>query len=103
MQVMRYILLFLVLVIVVLVAAYVFVPVEQMQARAKDTIQQAQTLHTSLDFDTVVDGFGALFERQEYVPGGGGGQESAVDVVDVPPQSVDETIFEGESDAILVR
>ena len=63
---MRAVLLFLVLVIVLLVA-YILVPVEQMQLRAKDTIQQAQSLHTSLDFDTVVDGFDSLFGEQEYV------------------------------------
>ena len=68
---MRVVLLFLVLVIVVLVA-YILVPVEQMQLRAKDTIGQAQSLHTSLDFDTVVDGFDSLFERQEYVLNEGG-------------------------------
>ena len=76
--IMRATLLFLVLVVVVLVA-YILVPVEQMQSRAKDTIEQAQLLHNSLDLDAVVDGFGSLFEGQKYVlPGEVSGQGGAV-------------------------
>ena len=109
-QGMRAILLFLVLIIVLLVA-YILVPVEQMQTRAKDTIDQAQSLHTSLDFDTVVDGFGGLFGEQEYVLGEGGGatgQEDVADVSDVlvpgiSPQDADEVAPEEEGSAVLVR
>ncbi len=107
---MRAVLLFLVLVIVVLVA-YILVPVERMQLQAKDTIQQAQLLHTSLDFDTVVDGFGALLEKQEYVLNGegevveqgGAANMSDVLVPDTSSQSADEVV-PGEGDgAVLVR
>lgn len=62
--VMRAIILFLLL-LVVLGVAYVLVPTERMQMKAKNTIQQVQELETSLDFEDVADEFGALFEKQK--------------------------------------
>ena len=61
---MRVIILF-VLLLVVLGVAYVLVPAEQMQLKAKNTIQQVQSLETSLDFEDVADEFGVLFEKQK--------------------------------------
>ncbi len=64
MGIMRVIVLFLIL-LVALGVAYAFVPAEQMQLKAKNTIQQVQLLETSLDFEDVADEFGALFEKQK--------------------------------------
>ena len=61
---MRGIVLFLLL-LMALGVAYVLVPAEQMQMRAKSTIQQVQSLETALDFEDVTDEFGALFEKQK--------------------------------------
>lgn len=62
--VMRVIILFLIL-LVALGVAYMLVPTEQMQMKAKNTIQQVQALETSLDFEDIADEFGALFEKQK--------------------------------------
>ena len=61
---MRVIILFLLL-LVVLGVAYVLVPTERMQMKAKNTIQQVQSLERTLDFEDVADEFGALFEKQK--------------------------------------
>ena len=61
---MRGIILF-VLLLVVLGVAYVLVPTEQMQLKAKNTIQQVQSLEQTLDFDDVADEFGTLFEKHK--------------------------------------
>ena len=61
---MRVVLLILVFIIVVLVA-YIVVPVERMQSKARATIQEVRSFDDSLDFDTVADEFGVLFEKQK--------------------------------------
>ena len=91
---MRAIVLLLVLIIVVLVA-YILVPIEQMQTRAKGTIEQAQSLHASLDVGTVVDGFGSLFEEQEYVlnRGEGAAEQRDIDEVSGADKASSENIY----------
>ena len=75
---MRSIILF-VLLLVALGVAYVFVPTERMQMKAKDTIQQVQALEQTLDFDDVVDEFGSLFEKHKERLTGATEQEDADD------------------------
>ena len=61
---MRVVLLILVFIIVVLVA-YIVVPVERMESKARATIQEVRSFDDSLDFDTVADEFGGLFEKHK--------------------------------------
>gem|GEM_PF-2658436 len=71
---MRTVLLFLVLVIALLVA-YILIPTEQMQLKAKNTIREVQSLDTSVDFGTAVDTLSDFFEKQKNTPQ----EEGAVD------------------------
>ena len=83
-----------VLLLVVLGAVYVLVPTEQMQKKAKNTIQQVQSFDTSLDFDDVADEFGSLFEKQKERLSKMAEQKDIVDTPDLPDQSDKKEMFE---------
>ena len=112
-ETMRTVVLFLLLVIVVLVA-YILVPVEQMQLQAKNTIRQAQSLNTLVDFDTVADEFGDLFEKQKERLSGEevDSEEAEEDSTTTPehvstdpadPTNTAEESIEIQGEAVLVR
>ena len=79
---------------VLLIGGYLMIPAEKMRSRAKETIQQVQSLNGSVDVSGITDRFGAILNNEENL-----GEEEAVDTTNetpnMPTEETNETEPEG--------